>query len=312
MNPPALETRGLTKRFDRPAVVDDLTFQVPVGSVCGLLGNNGAGKTTTIRMLMGHLHPTAGAASVFGIDPRQHDEAALRRVAYVSESIALPFWMSVEGAVRMNAALFPAWDGTLAARLRDDFELPRKGVFGFLSHGQKRKLMILLSLCQGADLLIFDEPTIGLDVESRRRFLDCLLDVALAGNRTVLLSSHILSDLERVVDRIVVVQKGRLLVEGDLEDLKARMRRLIVPVPTPKSLFEEHFRVHRCETTAEGETVVTVLDFDNERWERLVSALGLAPGRLVQTVGFNLEELYLELTRSTAEPPRRRSERVLA
>jgi ABC-2 type transport system ATP-binding protein len=212
----------------------------------------------------------------------------------------------------MNAALFPAWDGALAARLLDEFELPRGGRFGFLSHGQKRKVMVLLALCQGADLLIFDEPTIGLDVESRRKFLDCLLDVALAGSRTVLLSSHILSDLERVVDRVVIVQKGRMLAEGCLEDLKARMRKLVIPAPTPQSIFEEHFRVHRYEQSAEGETAVTVVDFDDERFERFISALALAPGRSVQTVGFNLEELYLELTRSTAAAPRSRSERVLA
>ena len=298
MNTPAIEVNGLTKRFRKAAVVESLTFQVPAGSICGLLGNNGAGKTTTIRMLMGHLYPTAGAARTLGGDPWRHPEATLRRIAYVSESMALPGWMSVEGAVRMNAGFFPNWDHALAARLLDEFRLRRQGRFGVLSRGQKRKALLLLALCQRADLLIFDEPTSGLDVESRRRFLDGLLDVALEGGRTVLLSSHILSDIERIADRIVILQDGRLLVDGELEELKSATRQLFVPVPLPRSVFDEHFRVHACDRHADGGTIATVLDFTDEAFQRFVSALPADQQPAVRAHGFNLEELYLTLTGS--------------
>ncbi len=298
MHPPAIEVDGLTKRFRTTAVVNDLTFRIPAGSICGLLGNNGAGKTTTIRMVMGHLHPTAGQARTFGEDPRKHPEATLRRIAYVSETMALPRWMSVEGAIRMNAGLFPEWDHALAARLIDEFRLRRQGRFGVLSRGQKRKAILLLALCQRADLLIFDEPTSGLDVESRRRFLDCLLDVALDGNRTVLLSSHILSDIERIADRIVILQNGRLLVEGELEDLKAETRRIFVPYPVPRSVLDEHFRIYDCVVRADGTTVATVLNYSEEIFARFVSSLPPDARQALEVNGFNLEELYLTLTGS--------------
>jgi ABC-type multidrug transport system ATPase subunit len=212
--------------------------------------------------------------------------------------MALPRWMSVEGAIRMNAGLFPNWDRALAARLLDEFRLQRQGRFGVLSRGQKRKAMLLLALCQRADLLIFDEPTSGLDVESRRRFLDCLLDVALDGNRSVLLSSHILSDIERIADRIVILQNGRLLIEGELEDLKGETRRLDVPQPVPRCVLDEHFRVHSCDKTANGETVATVLNFAEETFNRFITALPPDQRQAVQVNGFNLEELYLTLTGS--------------
>lgn len=295
MPPPAIEVQRLTKIFEQRPVVDELSFAVPTGSVCGLVGSNGAGKTTTVRMLLGHLHPTAGAVRTFGGDPRRHAEQVLRRIAYVSETMAIPWWMTPEKAIRMNAALFPDWDGALAERLLDEFGLRRQGRFGALSQGQKRKTLILLALCQSAELLIFDEPTTGLDVESRRAFLDCLLDVAAAGNRTVLLSSHILSDLERVVDRMVILRNGRLLLEGNLEELKAGVRKLQIAACVPLGVLEEHFRVHSCEYPTEGETLATVLDFSESSFERFVSSLPSEARLSVQTHGFNLEDLYLEL-----------------
>ncbi len=306
MNPPALETRGLTKRFGKSPVVDELSLAVPVGSVCGLLGNNGAGKTTTIRMLMGHLYPSAGSVLTLGVDPHYQREETLQRIAYVSESMRLPWWMTVAGALRMNASLFPKWEARRADQLLDAFDLSRKSRFGLMSSGQRRKTLLLLALCQGAELLIFDEPANGLDLESRRAFLDCVLDLALEGNRTVLLSSHILSDLERVVDRIILLRKGRLLHSGVLDELKSGTRRLFVPLRLERSVFDEHFRVHAYEAADAGGTTATVLDFSDAAWLRFLSAL---PGEIrpdTREYGLNLEELYLEFAGNRTNRPRDR------
>lgn len=156
MSHAAIETRALVKNFGNKAAVDNLDLTVPTGSVFGFLGANGAGKTTTIRMLMGHLHPTSGEAITLGADPWSHDEPTRRRVAYVSENMALPGWMTPERAIRFCAAQYPDWDGALAETLLGDLELRDAGPFRALSKGQKRRLCILLALAQNADLLVMD------------------------------------------------------------------------------------------------------------------------------------------------------------
>ena len=218
----AIEIHDVTRLFGAAKAVDGLSLSVPEGAVFGLLGPNGAGKTSTIRMLMGHLRPSSGAVQTLGQDPWQHTEATRRRIAYVSENMELPGWMTPDAAMRFCRRLYPTWDQALAETLRDGFQLKRSQRFSELSKGQKRSLCILLALGQNADLLVLDEPAAGLDVLARRDFLDRILDVACAGGRTVVLSSHILSDLERVVDRVAILSHGTLKLEGELEDLKQK------------------------------------------------------------------------------------------
>ena len=218
----AVELHDVTRLFGAAKAVDRLSLSVPEGAVFGLLGPNGAGKTSTIRMLMGHLRPTSGTVQTLGGDPWQHSEATRRRIAYVSENMELPGWMTPNAAMRFCRRLYPTWDQALAETLCDGFQLNRSQRFSELSKGQKRSLCILLALGQNADLLVLDEPAAGLDVLARRDFLDRILDVACAGGRTVVLSSHILSDLERVVDRVAILSHGTLKLEGELEDLKQK------------------------------------------------------------------------------------------
>lgn len=218
----AVELRDVTRLFGSTKAVDGLSLAVPAGAVFGLLGPNGAGKTSTIRMLMGHLHPTSGTVQTLGGDPWKHSESVRRRIGYVSESMELPGWMTPRAAMRFGERLYPDWDCPLAETLCDTFGLGRAKRFAEMSKGQKRSLCILMALCQKADLLVLDEPAASLDVLSRRDFLDRVLDVACSGGRTVVLSSHILSDLERVVDRVAILSHGTLKLEGDLEELKQK------------------------------------------------------------------------------------------
>jgi ABC-2 type transport system ATP-binding protein len=218
----AVELREVTRVFGVAMAVDRLSLAVPEGAVFGLLGPNGAGKTSTIRMLMGHLRPTSGSVETLGGDPWEHSEATRRRIAYVSENMELPAWMTPRTATRFCERLYPSWDYPLAETLCDTFALDRSKRFSELSKGQRRSLCILLGLCQKADLLVLDEPAAGLDVLARRDFLDRVLEVACSGGRTVVLSSHILSDLERVVDRLAILSHGMLKLEGELEELKQK------------------------------------------------------------------------------------------
>jgi ABC-2 type transport system ATP-binding protein len=218
----AVELRDVTRLFGTAKAVDRLTLSVPEGAVFGLLGPNGAGKTSAIRMMMGHLRPSSGTVETLGGDPWEHTEATRRRIAYVSENMELPAWMTPRTAMRFCERLYPAWDCPLAETLCETFELDRSKRFSEFSKGQKRSLSIVLALSQKADLLVMDEPAAGLDVLARRDFLDRVLEVACSGGRTVVLSSHILSDLERVVDRVAILSHGALKLEGELEELKQK------------------------------------------------------------------------------------------
>lgn len=293
MSPWAIETRNLTKRFGKKTVVDDLSLRVPKGSVTGFLGPNGAGKTTLVRMLMGHLHPTSGDVATLDGNPWSHPPATLQRIAYVSQQMGLPGWMTAAQAIAMNQGLFPKWNRKLADQLLDEFKLRNSGAFRKLSGGQKRKLIILLALAQSPDLLILDEPETGMDVESCNMFLQQVLDIACDEGRTVFLSSHSLANMERMVNRVILIRSGRLVMEGELDTLKAGVRQLQILADVPEPVLREHFDVLSLSQPALNETLATVSNFSDERASRFVSTL--RSPELMRVHSFNLEQLYLEL-----------------
>ena len=290
MSNAAIQLEGLSRAFDAEKAVDDLCLTVPEGSVFGFIGPNGAGKTTTIRMTVGHLRPSEGTVRTLGIDPWQHDEETRRRVAYVSENMALPGWMTPDSAVRWCAPMYPKWDEHLAGQLLDEFGLRGKGRFWGLSKGQKRSLCIVLALCQGADLLVMDEPASSMDPAARRDFLTRVLDVACEEGRTVFFSSHILSDVERIVDRVGILCAGRLRLEGELDALKRGARRLLLPKALADGELASVFRVLQ-ERRADDRTDAVVLDFDEDRFRAFCTEQGCAEG--AQHHGLNLEDLFV-------------------
>jgi ABC-2 type transport system ATP-binding protein len=288
----AIETKGLTKVFGQTLAVNSLDLAVPKGSVFGFLGVNGAGKTTTVRMIMGHLRPTSGEVYTLGADPWSHSESDRRRIAYVSENMDLPPWMTPERAICFNASFYPNWDSSLAERLLDEFELRGAGRYRSLSKGQKRSLCLLLALCQNAELFVLDEPTLGLDVVARHKFLDHILELVYDGRRTVFISSHLLSDLERVVDRVAIIREGHLRLTGELDALKDRVRKIYLPVTVDRDSLSKHFDLVRYESDEKG-TIATVLDFDEGRFRALCEAHRCGEGAKVY--GFNLEDFFAEL-----------------
>ena len=287
-----IQTQNLTKVFEHEKAVNSLDLTVPQGSVFGFLGVNGAGKTTTVRMIMGHLHPTEGEVMLLGKNPWKHTEADRCRVAYVSDNMHLPGWMTPEDAIRLNASLYPKWGGALASRLLNELDLHRSKKYQALSRGEKRRLCLLLAICQNADVLILDEPASGLDVVARHKFLNLILEQVYDGKRTVFLSSHLLSDLERVIDRLAILHHGRVHLSGSLDDLKTDVQQVHLPETVPRESLESHFKVLQYEAF-EQQTIAIVRDYDDARFRTLCQQHEWSD--TAQVHGFNLEDLFVKL-----------------
>lgn len=223
---PAIEISGLTKRFGHQTAVDDLNIAVPPGTTFGFIGPNGAGKTTTIKMLMGMMHSTSGHARVLGVDVAQNREAMLQRVGYVPELHFIYRWMYIGEAMGFCRRLFDKWDDEVCTRLLKLFELdPRKKVKQ-LSKGMAVKLALLLAISHEPDVLILDEPTSGLDPLIREEFLDGVLRTICERERTVLFSSHTLSDVQRMADNVGIIFEGRLLAQCPTHELLSETKRV--------------------------------------------------------------------------------------
>jgi ABC-2 type transport system ATP-binding protein len=215
----AIRTEGLSKRFGTVRALDGLDLEVRAGEVVGYLGPNGAGKTTTIRLLLGMLRPTSGRAEIFGQDVQKDTVAAHRRLAYVGGETSL--WPSLTGAetLHLMARVQGQADRAYRDELTERFALdPSKKVRGY-SKGNRQKLALIAGLASRADLLLLDEPTSGLDPLMEREFRRCVLEAKAAG-QAVFLSSHILSEVEALCDRVAILRAGRLVEAGTLAELR--------------------------------------------------------------------------------------------
>jgi ABC-2 type transport system ATP-binding protein len=222
MSQPAIAVQGLSKRFGKRAAVDGLAFEVPTGCVCGFLGRNGAGKTTAIRMMMNLTDPSAGQALLLGLDSRRHHTELMSRVGYVAEVPILYDWMTVRELVHFTSQFYTTWNAPAVGALLDRFGLDQRQKVRHLSRGMSAQLALALAMGHDPELLILDEPATGLDVLVRRDFLESIIQIIQQEGRTVLFSSHLVNEVERVADQIVVIEQGRLLLSTRLDDLKER------------------------------------------------------------------------------------------
>ncbi len=209
-------------RAYRPGVdvLHGVSFAVAPGQVVGLLGLNGAGKTTLIRVALGMLAPQKGWVKVFGQDPRGQAVAVKRRVGYVAEDQALPPGLRVGEVIDLHRALFPAWDERLETDLRDRFALSRRDRIGRLSKGQARQVALLCAVCHRPELLLLDEPAGGLDPVARREFLETAIRLLNEAGTAIVFSSHYMTDVERLAERVVMIHEGRLFLDSDLDSLR--------------------------------------------------------------------------------------------
>jgi ABC-2 type transport system ATP-binding protein len=223
-----IETDRLARRFWRTEAVHDLSFAAPAGSVTALLGPNGAGKTTTLKMLVNLLRPTAGVARVLGVDSRELGEREFAQIGYVAENQEQPLWMTVRELLDYCRPFYPSWDRALESRLLEQFDLPPNRKLKHLSRGMLMKAVLISSLAYRPRLLILDEPFTGLDPLVRHEFVTGLLEAAELGDWTMLISSHDIDDVERLTDRVVMLEAGRLRLQESTEQLLGRFRRVEV------------------------------------------------------------------------------------
>jgi ABC-2 type transport system ATP-binding protein len=223
-----IETADLRKQYTGVEALRGVSLEVPAGSIYGFLGRNGAGKTTTLKTLLGMTRPTSGTARVFGLaadSPAQSVEIR-RRTGFVNDTKDLYDYMTVGEMVRFTATFFPRWNRELEQRYLRKFDLPLDREVKALSLGMRTKLALLLALCRGAELLMLDEPTSGLDPAMTEEVLQALVTHVAGEETTVFFSSHQIAEVDQIADHIAIVDRGRIVLAGALDDVRERYQRV--------------------------------------------------------------------------------------
>lgn len=231
-----IETHNLTRRYGRQTVVRDLSLNVPEGSIFALLGPNGAGKTTTIKMLMNIIEPSSGMARVLGTPSTRLSPREMRQIGYVSENQEQPEWMTVRQFLDFCRGLYPEWDQNFAEQLMRQLDLPGDKKLKHLSRGMKMKAVLLSSLAYRPNLLILDEPFSGLDPLARDEFISGVLNVADEGNWTIVISSHDINEVEKLVDWVGFMDRGELKFCESVISLQQRFQRVQATLDVPLEL----------------------------------------------------------------------------
>jgi ABC-2 type transport system ATP-binding protein len=291
-----IETNQLCKSFKGQPALSGLDLRVPTGSIFGFLGRNGAGKTTTIKTLMGLLRSESGTARVFGIPVTDADRSIeiRRRIGFVTEDKELYPYMTVEQIIRFTRPFFPKWRDDLERRYLKMFELPPKRKIPDLSKGMRSKLMLLLAISRGAELLILDEPTDGLDPAATEDVLRELVAIAASEGTTMFFSSHQLSEVELIADHIGIIDHGKMIVAGSLDDMKVHYQRLQV-------VFSETVAIPArwadgVESVRQEGRVVSILASRNV--DAIVEQARSLPGTAVERYPVTLKEIFLEHVRT--------------
>ncbi|HMF11333.1 MAG TPA: ABC transporter ATP-binding protein, partial [Gemmataceae bacterium] len=219
-----VDIQGVTRRFGPKTALDDVSLTVPRGVVFGLVGANGAGKTTLIKHVLGLLRAETGSVRVFGRDPVADPVGVLSRIGYLSEENDLPGWMRVDELIRYTRAFYPDWDDTYAEELRQTFALDPAARVKNLSKGQRARAGLLIALAYRPSLLLLDEPSSGLDPIVRRDILAAIIRTIADEGRTVLFSSHLLEEVERVADHVTMIDQGKIALSAPLDAIKESHR----------------------------------------------------------------------------------------
>jgi len=235
----AIRTSGLGKRYGRVCALSDCTITVPEGRISALIGPNGAGKTTLLRLLAGLTRPTDGEVAVNGGIPRQ-ESAFLASIGFLAQEIPLYRRLSAEDHIGAGAHLNPRWDGESVRERLTALTIPLDRAVGTLSGGQRSQVALALTLAKRPRLLLLDEPVAALDPLARRNFLAILADAVAAGGLTVVLSSHLVADAERVCDHIIMLAASRVQLCGDIEELLAEHQLLVGPRKDTSAIERDH------------------------------------------------------------------------
>ena len=221
----AIQATGLHKSYGDKEAVAGLDLEVERGRIFGLIGPNGAGKSATIRMLMGLSRPDSGSVRVFGEEAMRMERATRQRIGYLSEQSVEDHGLPLSGLLRYHSAFFPTWDWDCVDELVRRIAVPRDRPLDEMSAGQRRRCELVLTLAHDPDLLVLDDPTVGLDATVRRDFLWAALELARDDGKTIVFTSHVLHDVERIVDTVAILRDGRIAANDELDALLGRTSR---------------------------------------------------------------------------------------
>ncbi len=284
MSDPAIELQAVGKSFRSTDVLRGVTMRVERGKTFAFLGRNAAGKTTTIRLLLGLLKRDDGSIRVLGIDPQREPLELRRRIGYLAEDQTMYGWMRVEEIVRFVAPFYPTWDHDLALRYLRDFELPLRTRIKHLSKGQNVRLGLVLALAHRPELVILDDPALGLDPIMRKQFNRDLITHLQGEGRTVFYSSHLLYEVEPVADEVAILDHGRVVRQAETEVLRRDVKQLILDRESLTGVRQDLSILD--ERSDENQIVVTV-----ERAESAIALLG-REGIAFRVVDLNLDEIF--------------------
>ena len=288
MEQTVVDVTELSRSFGPKDALDRVSFRAMVGRVYGLVGSNGAGKTTLIKHLLGLLRAQSGTVRVFGLDPVRDPVGVLSRIGYLSEERDLPEWMRVDELMNYTQAFHPTWDASYARELLETFALDPSKNIKELSKGMRAQAGLVAAVAHRPELLILDEPSSGLDAVVRRDILDAIVRAVADDGRTVIFSSHLLEEVERMSDHVTMLHGGREILSGVLDDVRSAYQRSRVR-------FNEHFDHPPLLDSAlalegGGRTWSVVHSGPLEQFQHSVLALG---GEVVESRGATLEEIFL-------------------
>ncbi len=284
-----IQANGLTRYFGRKCAVNQLDLKVPRGSIFAMMGRNGSGKTTTIRMLMGMMSPTRGQATVLGCDCTKLTPEIRSRIGYLTESHFVYSWMKVRECAEFQAGTFAKWNKQLFDAVIDHFGLKPEDKVSGLSRGQRAGLCLALTLATEPELLVLDDPALGLDPVARRALVEAMLLVTSDSDRTILFSSHLLDDVERVADHIAILDQSVLRVHCSVDEFRARMSRWSLRfAERPDDLPDVPGIVHS--SYVEGELQLTLANCD-ERTEQALHSSGAAA---VEQLPLSLDQAVID------------------
>jgi ABC-2 type transport system ATP-binding protein len=286
-----IETIELKKNYGNHEAVRSLNLSVQAGSVCAFLGQNGAGKSSTIKMLLGIIHPTSGKGTIFGhrIDNERESLLIRERVAFVAEDKRLYDYMSVSEIIRFTRSFFPRWNQTLETDLLKRFELPRERKIRQLSKGMRTKLALLLGFARGCELLILDEPTEGLDPVAIEDVLQIVVSLAAEGT-TIFFSSHQIAEVEQVADHVLMIDRGKLVLDAPLDRIKEQYRQIQAVFTDP--IEERDLRLPGIERVHVAGRTASVVASHNV--DSIVEHVRMLRAGSIDVLPISLKEIFLE------------------
>jgi ABC-2 type transport system ATP-binding protein len=284
MSEPAIELQAVFKSFRRTEVLRGVTLQVERGKTFAFLGRNASGKTTTIRLLLGLLNRDDGAIRVLGLDPQVEPLELRRRIGYLAEDQTMYGWMRVEEIVRFVAPFYPTWDHDLALKYLRDFELPLRTRIKHLSKGQNVRLGLVLALAHRPELVILDDPALGLDPIMRKQFNRDLITHLQGEGRTVFYSSHLLYEVEPVADEVAILDHGRIVRQAETDVLRRDVKQLVLDRDAYLAL---RHKLKVLDEREDGDHIAAVVE-GAERAFELISVEGVEH----RVVDLNLDEIF--------------------